>query len=105
MNVRSLPSAEDDVIAVGDRLDSEQAGYGARFAADFEKAIVAIGVNPRMYARTEDGPDEPENREYFIARFEYRVIYAIWRDEAVIVAVLHARHRPNSWQGRLTELD
>ncbi|MCE9562438.1 MAG: type II toxin-antitoxin system RelE/ParE family toxin [Planctomycetes bacterium] len=71
-----------------------------RFVAPFHLS----GSTPQMYPRTEDGPEEPENREYFIARFEYRVIYAIWRDEAVIVAVIHARHRPNSWQGRLTEL-
>lgn len=69
------------------------------------QAVTAIEANPRMYAHTEVGPDEPENREYFIARFEYRVIYAIWKDEAVIVAVIHARRRAGSWRGRLTELE
>ena len=64
----------------------------------------SIGANPRTYPRTEDGPDEPENREYYIARFKYRVIYAIWMDEAVIVAVLDARRQPGSWRDRLTNI-
>jgi len=100
-----LPAAQDDARAIRDRLNTQPYGVGSKFTADMRQAVTAIGANPRMYARTEDGPDEPENREYFITRFEYRVDYAIWRDEAVIVAVIHARHRPNSWQGRLTELD
>ncbi len=105
MNVRTLPAAEDDATSAGDQLDEMRVGWGAAFAVEVEHAVAAIGANPRMYARTEDGPDEPENREYFIARFEYRVIYAIWKDEAVIVAVIHARRRAGSWRGRLTELD
>ncbi len=105
MNVRVLPAAQEDARAIRDRLDIQPYGVGSKFAADMRQAITAIGANPQMYSRTDNGPDEPENREYYIARFEYRVIYAIWKGEAVIVAVIHARNRPRSWQGRLTELD
>lgn len=104
MNVRLLLAAQEDARRARDRLDSERDGLGERFAADMRRALAAIGATPQLYPRTEDGPDEPENREYFIARFEYRVVYAIWKDEAVIVAVIHARRRPGYWQGRLTEL-
>jgi len=105
MKVRFIPAARQDASDAAAALDSFRSGWGDAIEAELRRSVTAIGTNPRMYARTEDGPDEPENREYFIARFEYRVIYAIWRDEAVIVAVIHARHRPSSWQGRLTELD
>jgi hypothetical protein len=33
------------------------------------------------------------------------VVYAIWKGEAVIVAVAHARRRSGNWHTRLTELD
>jgi plasmid stabilization system protein ParE len=105
VNVRMLPAAEADAQEAGDRLDGFRAGWGAAFAAEVGQAVAAIGANPQLYPRTEDGPDFPENREYFIARFEYRVIYAIWKGEAVIVAVIHARRRVGAWRDRLTELD
>ncbi len=103
MNVRTIPAASDDVVEAIAWVE-RQLGSGDALDAEFKRAVVSIAANPRMYARTEDGPDEPENREYFIARFEYRVIYAIWKEEAVIVAVIHARRRAGSWRGRLTEL-
>lgn len=103
MNVRALPVANQEAVEATAYLELH-AGLGDDFYEDFQLAIAAIHANPRMYARTEDGPNEPENREYYIVRFKYRVIYAIWKDEAVIVAVLHAHRQPGFWQGRLTEV-
>ena len=104
MKVRSLPAAREDVRAAGNYLNDQRRGLGAQLVAEFKRAVSDIRANPRMYPRTEDGPDEPENREVFIGRFKYRVIYAIWKDEAVIVAVLDARRRPGSWRDRLTDI-
>jgi plasmid stabilization system protein ParE len=104
MNVRYLSAASDDVVETTARIEL-RSGLGDDFRTEVRRAVAAIGGNPQLYPRTEDGPDEPENREYFIARFQYRVIYALWKGEAVIVAVVHARRRPGSWQTRLTELD
>jgi hypothetical protein len=57
VNVRTLPSAEDDLTGVGDRLDARQTGLGAVFAEEFGKAVAAIRANPHMHPRNEDGPD------------------------------------------------
>jgi len=100
-----LPAAREDAHRAGDKLEDARVGYGDRFADEVGRAVSLIGANPRMFARTEDGPEEPENREYFINRFEYRVIYAIWKDEAVIVAVRHASRRPGVWISRLADID
>jgi hypothetical protein len=100
-----LPAAEADARETGDELEELRSGWGGLFAIELGRAVTSIAANPQMYSRTEDGPDFPENREYFIARFEYRVIYAIWKDEAVIVAVIHACRRAGVWRDRLTELD
>ena len=104
MKVRSLPAAKADARAAGDYLNNQQRGLGRQFAAEFRLAFGAIRANPQSYPRTEDGPDEPENREFTIARFHYRVIYAVWKGEAVIVAVLHARRQPGTWRDRLADL-
>jgi plasmid stabilization system protein ParE len=104
MNVRHLEPAADDVLAAVERAE-KRFGKGDLFDADYRKAVAAIGTNPRMYPRTEDGPDEPENREYFMDRFEYRVVYVVRPDEVVVVAVIHARRRAGLWLPRLAELD
>ena len=104
MKVRTLPPAQDDIRRSAARLESEQRGFGAAFTREFKKAAASIRANPRMHGRTEDGPDHPENREYFIERFEYRVVYAIVDEEAVIVAVTHARKPPGRWLNRLTDI-
>jgi hypothetical protein len=105
MNVRTILAANKDAAETAVKLELLRSGWGDDFEVEMRRAIKAISANPRMYARTEDGPTEPENREYYIGRFEYRVIYPIWRDEAVVVAVIHARHRPGSWVERLTDLE
>ncbi|WP_439630741.1 type II toxin-antitoxin system RelE/ParE family toxin [Gemmata sp.] len=105
MNVRPLAAAVEDAATISANLERFRAGWSDAFETAMRQAVAAIGANPQMYPRTEDGPDEPETREFFIARFEHRVVYAIWKGEAVIVAVIHARTRPRSWHGRLTDLD
>jgi hypothetical protein len=95
-------SARREALAVERRLDSEQPGYGAEFIELFEAAVRAIGARPRFYPRTEDGPDEVETREYYIERFEYRVIFLFSADDVVeVVALVHARSRPSTWIHRL----
>ena len=105
MNVRPLHAASEDAADAAAQLELFRAGWGDDFESEMRRAVASISANPRMYPRTEDGPDEPENREYYIVRFQYRVIYAIWKDEAVIVAVIHARRTPSIWINRLTDID
>jgi plasmid stabilization system protein ParE len=103
MNHRHLDAALHDAVEATDWIETHL-GKGDAFNAAYRRAVAAIAANPRMYPRTEDGPDEPENREFYIARFEYRVIYAFWQDELVIVAVLHASRRPGLWTPRLDDI-
>ncbi len=104
MNVRYLDAALADVQRAGRKLDRARRGVGGRFVTAFHRAAGRIAAMPRGYPHTEDGPDEPENREVYLARFRYRVVYAIWQDEAVIVAVVHASQEPAAWVDRLDEL-
>ena len=104
MNVRFLSAAQADAADAAVYFERQRVFLGDAFEAEVRRAVTSIGANPRIYPRTEDGPDEPENREFFIARFKHRVIYAILKDEAVIVAVLDGRRQPGSWRDRLTDI-
>jgi plasmid stabilization system protein ParE len=102
MRVRVSDSAELDAQAVERRLESEHPGYGTQFTDLFEQALRAVEASPQMYGRTEDGPDDVETREFYIQRFEYRVIYGFVSDDlAEVIAVVHARQRPGAWVRRI----
>jgi len=105
MKTRFLLSAQDDAAAIGPKLESFREGWGEAFESELISAVATIREHPRRQPRTEDGPDEPENREFFINRFEIRVIYAFWKEETVIVALIHAKQKPGRWRHRLTELN
>jgi len=100
---RILYEARQDVLEAEARLEGEHPGYGVAFTDEFIVAVRSVLDQPRMYSRTEDGPRSVETREYFIQRFEYRVIYAIDTEEIVFFAVYHARSRPGGWRRRLAQ--
>ena len=104
MIVRSLQIADDEVLDAVARLEREQPGYGVSLKKLFRSAVGKIKDNPRFYSPTEDGPEDVETREYFIARFEYRLIYVVLETELVILGLIHARRRPESWTDRLKML-
>lgn len=100
---RILYDARQDVLEAEARLEREHPGYGSAFVDEFVLAVRSVIDQPRVYSRTEDGPRGVETREYFIQRFEYRVIYAIENEEVIFLAVYHARSRPGSWRRRLSQ--
>lgn len=101
MKLRVLPAARLDIFDIESRLESEHVGFGIDFVRLVDIAIESLWNQPRFYPRTEDGPKRLQTREYYIARFEYRVIYALGRNEIVVLGLVHARRKPGSWTGRL----
>jgi plasmid stabilization system protein ParE len=99
--VRITPDAATDADQAAAYLEAARTKAGARFTTAFGRAVAAIRANPRMYPETEDSFSGVETRDYFIARFGYRVIYTCDGNEAVIVAVFHASRRPGAWHRRL----
>ncbi len=104
MNLRYLDGAVQDIMQAQHRLEGEHPGYGVDFGELVDRAIISVRADPRFYPRTEDGPRNPENREYYIKRFEYRLIYAVTDSELVILALVHARNRPRGWVRRMRDL-
>ena len=104
MILRTLPAADEDADEIEGRLESEQPGYGVAFTELLNTGFEKISGTPRLYSRTEDGPLAIETREYYITRFEYRLIYVVLENELVVLALVHARKRPGSWVKRLLDL-
>lgn len=102
---RILFGCLQDALEAEARLEGEHAGYGPAFTNEFEHGVQAVLANPQMYSPTADGPRRMETREYYIARFKYRLIYAVTPTEVVFLAVHHASRRPRSWIHRARGLN
>ena len=99
MKLTSLLSAETDLLRLEATLDRFRSGWGTDFITEIQLAHEEILGQPYRYPLVEDAEEYVrEVHEYYIARFEIRVIYAIREDEIIIVAYVHARQQPGSWQ-------
>jgi plasmid stabilization system protein ParE len=95
------PGATADVIAGSAAYDRQPGQYGAAFEAEVEQAYTRIAESPRMYSPVEDGIAGLELREYFIERFQQRVIYQVSGNDVLIVAVIHASRKEGAWHRNL----
>lgn len=94
-------SALADVIAASRAYDTKPGRYGAEFENEFEQAVTRIGENPRLHSLVEDGMPGREIREYFIERFQQRVIYLMRGEDVLVFAVVHASRREGAWHRNL----
>ena len=95
----------DELFEIVDRLEYEHVGYGKDFGNLFESAVKSVMAMPEAYPRAFDAPRKRRNiREYFIKRFNYRLLYVVYPNEVVFIGLIHARRRPGSWTIRLKEL-
>ena len=102
---RILFGTRQDALRAEQRLEREHPGYGPAFADEFRTGVLAVLAQPRLYSPAADGPARLETREYFIRRFNYRLVYALDGETVVFVAVVHAKRRPRSWWRRLAGLN
>ncbi len=101
MSFTVLPAAIADVTAAGAAYDRKPGRYGEAFENEVDVAFVRIAANPRIYPLVEDGVPGREIREFFIDRFQQRVIYLMTGDDVLVVAVVHADRREGSWHRNL----
>ena len=83
----------DEAIAY---YEEQRAGLGLDLANMVEQAIATIRQNPGVgspYKAT-------EFRRWVVERFPYLVFYAELENAIWIVAVAHARRRPDYWRRR-----
>ena len=104
MNLNVLPHAIDDTRSGSRLLNSGGRDLGRALKSEVRTALRAIAAMPRLYSPVEDGPADRECREYYIERFQYRVIYLLHEDTIHVLAVFHATRMPGSWRRRLDDV-
>ena len=66
-----------------------------RFRDEFNRAITAIGSSPEAWPAYVH-----ETRRYLFRRFPFFVVYRMIPEGIQVVAVVHARRRPDYWKNR-----
>lgn len=95
-----VAEAKAEVRSAANWYDRERDGLGDEFVADVHLALDAIERAPEIHPHVETTRTKRNLRRYLLHRFPYMLVYELRQDEIVVVAVSHARRRPNYWLRR-----
>ena len=98
--VRLLDLAKREAHAAARWYERQQTGLGRRFLQTLHTALLRIEQQPTFFPHLETVPDEVPIRRAITKRFPYLVIYEMRADEILVLAVAHAKRRPNYWMRR-----
>jgi len=101
MTLRVSEAARDEINGIARWYDERPGRYGTAFLDEVEAGLTAIELAPRMCPLAEDGRPGFEDREFFIERFEQRVIFTVRGDDVYILTVVHASRREGAWHRNL----
>lgn len=75
--------------------EQQEPGLGAEFREQLRLAVQRLSENPHGYRVL-----IRDTRRARLKRFPYSVFFRIYPDAVVVVAVMHMRRHPRSWQQR-----
>lgn len=101
MNFVMLLEAELEAAEAAIWYDDQRAGLGDDFLTELERALDRVRRRPAEFSRLESYRGPHEVRRCLLKRFPYLLIFVSRLEEVVVVAVSHARRRPNYWIERL----
>ena len=90
-----LPGARLDYDESFDWYAERSAIAAERFSTAVDAALQRISTNPQWFARIDS-----RHQECSVQRFPFRIVF---RDEAariLVVAIAHAKRRPDYWANR-----
>ncbi|MCK4414649.1 MAG: type II toxin-antitoxin system RelE/ParE family toxin [Candidatus Eisenbacteria sp.] len=89
------PAAVEEGRAAREWYEQRNTSAAAAFLAELDKAIAKISETPEGSPSYVHG-----TRRFLLRRFPFYVVFRVCRDRIVIVAIAHARRRPNYWKSR-----
>jgi len=95
VNLRVLAPAEVELAEGALWYEDRKRGLGEELIDEYQDAILRILAGPRSCSRLETTRSRREIRRCFLKRFPYYVAYEIRDGEIVVLAVAHAKRRPN----------
>lgn len=98
--LRLLELAKREAHEAGRWYERRQTGLGRRFLRVLHDVLLRIEQHPLHYPHLETLPEDVPIRRAVTKKFPYVVIYEMRADEIVVLAVAHAKRRPNYWLRR-----
>jgi hypothetical protein len=95
MNHQITGTTYQELIDIEERLEDEHCGYGKDFGDLFEAAVKSVLAMPEAYPRAFDAPRRRKNiREFYIKRFQYRLLYVVYPSEVVFFGLIQPAANP-----------
>jgi len=98
MNIRFLEPAAAELYEAIVYYNIQRNGLGLEFAKEVQDTIERIKQNPEAWTTISTSK---QARRCLTNRFPYGIIYQIRKNTILIVAVMHLKRRPQTWQFRL----
>lgn len=102
--VRYHPAARDELRAAIRYGEAERPGRGALLEAAVSHALRRLRRLPRSAPPWPRLHGSFEIRKALVKHHPYLVVYAILRDQIVVLAVAHTSKRPGYWRERLADV-
>lgn len=96
MDFKLHSDAREEFLSAASRYESEVAGLGIRFIAEFERAISLLLNAPNM------GASQGRKLRRFVMddHFPYSIVYTVVGQTLYVVSVAHNARRPGYWKVR-----
>jgi plasmid stabilization system protein ParE len=92
MQLKFLPAAQKEMLDSVRYYDSKNSELGSKFIDEVMAVTDQIQKYPESGSLINDYA-----RRVLLERFEFGVIYRIYDNEIVILAVMHVKRKPNYW--------
>lgn len=90
------PEVYDDVKTAYDWYESQRVGLGEDFLLTLEESYAKITRDPQMYQEV-----YKSIRRQLVRRFPYGIFFVYKANKIIVLAILHTKREPNSWQKRV----
>lgn len=90
------PDAENDLREAYNWYEKQNKGLGLEFILCVEACLETIQRHPDLYPAV-----RKEIHRALIRRFPYCVFYVIGEENIEVLAILHGRRHPKTWQERV----
>jgi len=97
---RMLIAAVDEGVEVAAWYAKEQISLANDFVAALAQRLEEIQHSPRRFALLETVETNREIRRAQLSRFPYLVVYEIFSNEPIVLAIMHTSRDPGYWLKR-----
>ncbi len=98
MKLKFLNVVEAEQTEAAAYYESQGIGLGSDFVDELSRTVGRILEHPNAWS-----PSSRRTRSCRMKRFPYSVIYRVYEEEILIVALQHQSREPASWEHRVFE--